>query len=579
MASPVVIHVQAAYARAVAGLRAVQAQARRTANDIERQFRRASTAVQSRWTAAQAVLRRGLTAIGALAQQVGPKLLQMASSAREGAQAAGLMAAKYLALAAVAIHALPSIVDLLGIVQLMPAAILGAGLAMVTLKLATAGMGDAISEALDDFEKWDKSSGAKAMTRWTHDFVAGIVLVRNSLKPLRRELANRLFKELGADLVELNAAYFPTLSKWTARIATSLNEGARALGNWLKEPAQVAAVEAIFRNLASAIDSMAGVLKPLGQIFLDLATVGAPRLASLSSTFNDLITKAAEWVRAMKESGKLGEWLDKALDGFTELRGIVADLVGIIGAMYGAANDDGKTFLETLHEQTSALKEWMRTAEGQTAIKGLADLGKVILTLGVAAAQAFVGIVYVVQAIYKAFNGVVSFLLGVFGVILAGAAKAFGWIPGIGPKLEKASKEFDAYRDRVNKSLAGIKDQDVYINIIERKQFGGTLGGSGGYRGFASGGIASGLVKVGERGAELIDFGTSTPRIRNAGDTRAIEAGRGGGGGGITQVALVSNAPAPSGSFEDALFKAANDALARGRWKLKVVGNQVRPAS
>lgn len=579
MANPVVISVRTSYARAVAGFHAIQAQARRTASNIQSHFNRMSANIQSRWAAATTAMRRGLTTVGALAGTVGAKLLTMASAAREGAQAAGLMVAKYLALAAVAIHALPSIIDLLGVIQLLPAGLLAGGLAMATFKLATHGMSDAISEALDDFKKWDKSSGAKAMTRWTHDFVAGIVIIRDALKPLRRDLANRLFKELGADLVELKNAHFPAFEKWTKRIATSMNEGARAFGNWLKEPAQIAAVEAIFRNISGAIDSLMGTLKPLGQIFLDIATVGAPRLASISSTFNDLVTKAAAWIDKMKESGKLGEWLDKALDGFTELRGIVADLIGLIGAMYAAADTGGQTFLASLHEQTTALKEWAESAAGQQAIEGLSDLGKVILTLGVAVAQAFIGIIYVVQAIYHAFNSFLGFVLGVLAQILHAAAIAFAWIPGIGPKLQQASKEFDAYRDRVNKSLAGIKDETVYVTIIERKQMGGTLGGSGGFRGFASGGLATGLIKVGERGAELIDVGARTARVHNAGDTRRIESGGSGGGGGVTQVALVSNAPAPSGSFEDALFRAANDALARGRWKLEVVGNRVRPAA
>jgi len=40
--------------------------------------------------------------------------------------------------------------------------------------------------------------------------------------------------------------------------------------------------------------------------------------------------------------------------------------------------------------------------------------------------------------------------INVFGDILHGAAKAFGWVPGIGPKLKAADKDFKGFRERAN---------------------------------------------------------------------------------------------------------------------------------
>lgn len=529
MANVITIRVTAATASARAGFARIEAAARRMAADVERHARRAASATQTRFNAMSATARRAMNTVGQFAAAAGVKLLSMAASAREGAQAFGLAASKYIALAGVVVHALPSMIDLLGIVQLLPAAIFAGGLAMLTFKLATSGVGDAIKAATEDFKKWRSSSEAKAMTPWTRDFVIGVAEIQKALKPLRRELGRRLFKELGADLVELRVAHFPAFEKWTKRIATSMNEGVREVGNWLKETAQVSRVEGIFRNVSGAIDSLMGALKPLARIFLTIAEVAAPRLASIASTFQDLITKAADWIDKMKESGKLGEWLDKAIDGFTELRGILADLVGVIAAVYGGANTEGATFLQTVHEQTTALKEWAETAAGKAAFKGLSDLGKVVIAIGVFVVKAFIGIVYVVQAIYKAFNGLVKVVLTVLSSILHAAAAAFGWIPGIGPKLEKAAKDFDKYRDSVNRSLNGIEDEQVFVTIIERKQFGGTLGGSGGYRGFAHGGIATGVIRVGERGAETIDLGARGGRVRQHADSGARTAGGSGG--------------------------------------------------
>lgn len=56
-------------------------------------------------------------------------------------------------------------------------------------------------------------------------------------------------------------------------------------------------------------------------------------------------------------------------------------------------------------------------------------------------------------------------VLDSFGVIIHGASKLFGWVPGVGGKLKGASKEFDAFRDRVNRALGGIKNQHPTVGV------------------------------------------------------------------------------------------------------------------
>jgi len=55
--------------------------------------------------------------------------------------------------------------------------------------------------------------------------------------------------------------------------------------------------------------------------------------------------------------------------------------------------------------------------------------------------------------------------LGFIEFMLEGAAKAFGWVPGLGEKLKGAAKEFGTFRDDVNRKLGGITDQAVDIAI------------------------------------------------------------------------------------------------------------------
>lgn len=115
------------------------------------------------------------------------------------------------------------------------------------------------------------------------------------------------------------------------------------------------------------------------------------------------------------------------------------------------------------------------------------------------------------------------------GYIIGAAATAFGWVPGIGPKLKKAAEDFNAFKDRVNDALNKIDDEDVFINIKQR----GTVGVTGSNEAFnlkvgrraAGGPVFAGRPYIaGEQGPELI-----TPQrngfVHTAAQTRRMLSG------------------------------------------------------
>jgi len=69
------------------------------------------------------------------------------------------------------------------------------------------------------------------------------------------------------------------------------------------------------------------------------------------------------------------------------------------------------------------------------------------------------------DAVNSAFRSMVMFILNRFGDVLHGASKMFGWVPGVGGKLRRASQEFDKFRDRVNNALKGVKDHNASMFV------------------------------------------------------------------------------------------------------------------
>lgn len=239
-------------------------------------------------------------------------------------------------------------------------------------------------------------------------------------------------------------------------------------------------------------------------------------LARAADTFGDALERMAPTLKRMGES--MAPVIDKlapALAGMAE-----KSLPGIEKAM-----EAGKPLWDTLAEHAPKIGEaidkfFSSIAEGGPgANKFLGDfltllesqitmLGKVIGTLAKiygTAREVWIGVAGV-------FAEGVKFILAVLGKIIGGAAAAFGWIPGLGPKLKAAAEKFEEFRKKANAELNKIKDKKVKITIEQHfKMFGkpgtevGGIGGSG-FKGLATGGpVKAGQpYLVGEEGPELI---------------------------------------------------------------------------
>ncbi|MCW2789195.1 MAG: hypothetical protein JWP56_1498, partial [Aeromicrobium sp.] len=77
------------------------------------------------------------------------------------------------------------------------------------------------------------------------------------------------------------------------------------------------------------------------------------------------------------------------------------------------------------------------------------------------------------QFIVHAFNFILTAVLTVFGGILSAAAKAFGWIPGLGDDIKKASKGFNVMKDVALDALdsveAGLQDAQNGLDKLGKK--------------------------------------------------------------------------------------------------------------
>lgn len=181
--------------------------------------------------------------------------------------------------------------------------------------------------------------------------------------------------------------------------------------------------------------------------------------------------------------------LQGMLTAFLKLAGLLAVSVGpafrIVSGLISILIDYGARFWKLIVVVYGAMKIWTAT---QWLLNAALSANPIGLVIGLVAALAL-GLIYayrhsdtfrrIVDGAFKviaaagkwmwenvlrpAFANLVGTFLAVAGAIVNGAARAFGWVPGIGGKLKVAAKTFNTFRDQVNASLAGVHDKTVTV--------------------------------------------------------------------------------------------------------------------
>ena len=238
-------------------------------------------------------------------------------------------------------------------------------------------------------------------------------------------------------------------------------------------------------------------------------------LIRAADTFGDALDRMAPTLNEMGKS--MAPIIDKLAPAFASMA--EKALPGIKKAM-----EDGKPLWDTLAEHAPKIGEaigkfFEKIAQGSPgANQFLGDfltlLEKLIVHIGntiFALSKIYEGARWVWSGVATVFKAGVAVILTAIGGIVTGAAKAFGWIPGLGPKIQNAAKDFEKFRTRANNALAGINDQTVNVDVNLRgitnleEQMAVRLG-----RRAAGGPVSAGQsYLVGERGPELLTMGSA----------------------------------------------------------------------
>lgn len=349
---------------------------------------------------------------------------RLAATAVAGATAAaGLAAAAQSAIGLVA-----ALAPAIGIVAALPGAIALGGGALVTLKLALMGVGDAFRAALGD----DPAKFAKSLAGLSPAARAAALELR-AAKPtidgLKSSVQDAFFAPLAGHITAVSAALSGPLTAGMSGVASQMGLAAAAVARFAASAQTSAAVTAIFAAVRSAVAAIQPAIVPLLAGFRDLAVVGAgfsaglvPGIAAAAARFGEFLSNAAR-------SGQALGWMQGALAVFRQLGGILGNVIGIVRGVFAAMQTGGSGALGVIGQLLGQVNAFVNSARGQEVLvaifRSLSQVGSALFPIFAALAGSLALVAPHVAAIAVA-----------LGPGLAAAASALGpALAALGPGL------------------------------------------------------------------------------------------------------------------------------------------------
>jgi hypothetical protein len=249
-----------------------------------------------------------------------------------------------------------------GAIGVLPGALLGAAAAVATLKVGLSGVGDALKN-LDDAKKF--AEALKKLSPAAREFATAVRSLAPAWNSVRLDVQERLFAGLGQQFKLLSGAYLPSLKSGLGGISTEFNLIAKDFVGFATGARTVGNVDAIFRNITSALQVARPAAQNLAAAFLDIGVVGSELLPELAGELTAATGRFRTFIDEARRSGELKVWIQSGVDTLKTLGSIAGNVGGTLLAVFAAQRQAGASLLDTLDRLTGGMERWARSAEGQ----------------------------------------------------------------------------------------------------------------------------------------------------------------------------------------------------------------------
>lgn len=338
--------------------------------------------------------------------------------------------------------------ELLGVLGLIPGALAIFGIAIGTIKLGMQGFSDALKN-MDDVEAFEEA--LKKLAPEAAETARAIKGLKGDFDNMRKSIQNRLFEGLSGEVTALGRIYLPLMQTGLSDVAGQLNAIVHQVTAFAKTDKAILSVNSLFASTAQFLGNIRSSIAPFVEAMLTIAVVGGEAFAQLSNGMGNAAESFRDLINTAAADGSLRAWIDRGIQGVRDLLGFLVAVKQIFSTIFEAFGVQGGGVLATLNAMAGAVRDFLRSAEGQEALhtlvdllklfageslmvvtEGLKALGPALLALkpfveqlSVAFGTSLVAVFRILAPILEAFAETLSFLAPVIAPIL-GAFLALG---------------------------------------------------------------------------------------------------------------------------------------------------------
>lgn len=308
-----------------------------------------------------------------------------------------------------------ALAPLSGLLAVLPAAGLSVAAVFATVKIATAGMGDAFKAvASGDAKALDEAM--KKLAPSAQNFVRSYASIKPALDSVKMNVQGAFFANLGSEMQRVSTAYIPTLDKGLTGIAGSLNRMALQSAEALMSPGTVQALNTVLGDTSTTMDNLGGSLGEVLAGVINMAGAGSSWIPLWTNGASDIASGFREWTASAAGQAQVNTWIQQGANALGEVWKILQNLGGIIGNVFGAMQTGSGGMLENIVALTQKMEDWTSSAEGQQTLVGIFTLLHNVFegVLGV------IGVILpIVQNLAAAYNSLTPEVQGVVGSVIA----------------------------------------------------------------------------------------------------------------------------------------------------------------
>lgn len=313
----------------------------------------------------------------------------------------------------------------------------------------------------------------------------------------RNKAAVALFGTKAEDLGQALYALDPsTAVAGLGKLAGASDRAGTALGNNLKTKL-VSFKRTIETNVTNFIESrvLPGLTKLGEQMGKGFKAGDAGKNATLFEKVGAAMKKVADWAKkdlvpALRDLWKwFKEKIAPAVEKFYSTQ--LENLMGYWREIKKALDRNSgslKSFGQMLKKVAEFVAKYVAPALAWLYGKEFKLLGKAIGWLIDYLALSWKAFQWWGKILFSVANSVVRTFLSMAGNVIHAAAKAFGWMPGIGPKLKAADKAFSGFAKKVNGAINSITQSKTVRIAVKAAGKWSVSGAAIGAAGFDSGG-------------------------------------------------------------------------------------------